>query len=404
MIYQLEIENFYSIRERQVIDLTVNKKVPDEPGRLVPIHDGSETRAPRIVAVYGANASGKSNVLRAIAFLAWFVRDSFQHPANQELPFMKFQTTSTIAAPTSLSITFAGLEDPLGEDGSQTCPYVYTLELAPRKAGTTDRVLSESLYYRPSGSARLSRLFERGANGKLKTSPKFSNKRELSVLENILRPNASVISTLGQLNNAVALSFIEAARSIQSNILAIRFEQPDLYLLNNYASDDNLLEALNRDIRRIDVGVDRVQILTRNGAPVASFSHAGLDYPIEMLMESHGTQQFFRIYPTLYRALTFGGIAVVDELDGAIHPSILPEILRWFSDPARNPFGAQLWTSLHAVSLLGDLLKEEVLLCEKTPDGDTQVYGLNDIKGIRRDENLLQNYLGGVYGGIPSIG
>ena len=60
--------------------------------------------------------------------------------------------------------------------------------------------------------------------------------------------------------------------------------------------------------------------------------------------------------------------------------------------------------SCHAVSLLDGLLKEEVLFCEKAPDGATQIYGLGDIKGIRRDENFLQNYLGGVYGGVPSIG
>lgn len=71
MIYRLEIENFYSVRDRQVIDLTVGRKVPDEPGRLVPLHTGSEYRAPRVIAIYGANASGKSNVLRAIAFLSW---------------------------------------------------------------------------------------------------------------------------------------------------------------------------------------------------------------------------------------------------------------------------------------------------------------------------------------------
>ena len=74
MIYKLEIANFYSVREPQVIDLTVGRKVPEEAGRLVKIHDGSEDRAPRVIAIYGANASGKSNVLRAIAFLSWFVQ------------------------------------------------------------------------------------------------------------------------------------------------------------------------------------------------------------------------------------------------------------------------------------------------------------------------------------------
>lgn len=403
MIYRIEIENFYSVRERQVIDLTVGMKVPDQPGRLIQIHDGSEERAPRVVAIYGANASGKSNVLRAIAFLAWFVQFSFQHKAQAGLPYQKFQTQETVNAATRLSITFAGLEDPLGADASRTCPYVYTLELSPRSAGE-DRVLSESLHYRPTGASRMVRIFQRDGSGTVKAANWVGLGRELSVLENILRPDASVIATLGQLNNKLALNFIQSANAIDTNILVTRFERDEVELLTNYAHNSDLLAALNRDIRRIDLGVDQVQILAENGAPVATFSHAGLDLPIRMALESHGTQQFFRIYPTLYRALAIGGIAVVDELDVAIHPGVLPEILRWFSDPARNPYGAQLWMSCHAVSLLDDLLKEEVLICEKSANGATQIYGLGDIKGIRRDENFLQNYLGGVYGGIPSIG
>lgn len=403
MIYRLEIENFYSVRERQVIDLTVNKKVPEEPGRLVPIHDDSEDRAPSVVAIYGANASGKSNVLRAIAFLSWFVRSSFQYPAAKGLPYFKFQTQDGIDAPTRLSVTFSGLENPLEAGATKTCPYMYTLELSPRDQGA-DRVLAENLHYRPSGAPRFIRVFERGADRNVKAAPWVGLGRELGVLESILRPDASVISTLGQLNNALALILIQSAAAIESNILLTKFELDELDLLKDYAQDGKLLEALNRDIRRIDLGVDKVEILARNGAPIASFTHSGLDRPIEMPFESHGTKEFVKVFPTIHRALALGGIAIVDELDAAIHPSVLPEILRWFSDPERNPYGAQLWMSCHAVSLLDGLLKEEVLICEKRSDGATQVYGLGQIKGIRRDENFLQNYLGGVYGGVPSIG
>lgn len=403
MIYRIEIENFYSVRERQIIDLTVGQKVPDEPGRLVQIHDGAEDRAPRVVAIYGANASGKSNILRAIAFLSWFVQSSFQYPATKELPYFKFQTQAAIAAPTRLSIAFAGSEEPVNPENSKTCPYVYSLELSPR-GSDGDGVVSESLHYRPTGSSRMVRIFERDASGAVKVAQWVGLGRELSVLESILRPKASVISTLGQLNNALALNLIHSASLVDTNILLTRFERDDTELLAAYAQNPALLGELNRDIRRIDLGVDRVEVLARNGAPIGSFTHAGLDGPIEMPFESHGTQQFVRIYPTLYRALALGGIAVVDELDVAIHPSVLPEIVRWFSDPERNPWGAQLWMSCHAVSLLDGLLKEEVLICDKRADGATQVYGLGDIKGIRRDENFLQNYLGGVYGGIPSVG
>ena len=403
MIYKLEIANFYSVREPQVIDLTVGRKVPEEAGRLVKIHDASEERAPRVIAIYGANASGKSNVLRAIAFLSWFVQFSFEHKARTLLPYQKFLTEAQGSAPTRLAISFAGLEDPLTEGATKTCPYVYSLELGARGGGE-DRVLHESLHYRPGGSARLVRVFERDGTGAVKVAPWLGLGRELSVLESILRPDASIIATLGQLNNRFALSLLRAASTVDTNILLTRFERDDFDLLTGYARDPELLIALNRDIRRIDLGVDQVRILAENGGPVASFTHVGLDQPIRMIFESHGTQQFFRIYPTIHRALALGGVAVIDELDVAIHPSVLPEILRWFADPERNPYGAQLWMSCHAVSLLDDLLKEEVLICEKAPDGATGIYGLGDIKGIRRDENFLQNYLGGAYGGVPSIG
>lgn len=403
MIFRLEVENFYSVRELQVIDLTVGKKVPNEEGRLVQLFDESLERAPNVVAIYGANASGKSNVLRIIPFLSWFVSYSFQHPANNELPYQKFQTLSSLSAPTKLRMSFSGAEEPLALEGSKSCPYIYSVEFSPRDGGG-DRVLAESLFYRPSTATRMTRIFERDEQGNVKINSKLGIGRELSTLEKILRPEVSVISTLGQLNNALAQRFIASAQTIQTNILVTRIEGNDLNLLHEYAEQSDLLTALNRDIRRIDLGVDQVRILARNGAPVATFNHTGLDHPIEMPLESHGTQQFVRIYPRLYNVLQSGGIAVVDELDASIHPSVLPEIIRWFADPHRNPHGAQLWMSCHSVSLLDELLKEEVLICEKNSDGATHVYGLKDIKGIRRDEKFLPNYLGGVYGGVPSIG
>lgn len=405
MIYKLEVENFYSIRERQVIDLTVGRRVPDEPGRLVPIYYGAKDRAPNVVAIYGANASGKSNVLRAITFLTWFVEHSFGFPAGQQLPYHKFQTSEMIGKESKFSLSFTGLEDHDDPDTSRTCPYFYDLTLSPREVGRGDYVVSENLYYKPYDTIRPIRIFERKGRREIKTGQKLgASNKEISVLESIIRPDASLISTLAQLNNSLAIALVAAARSVETNILVTRFDQNEFSILQGYANDQELLSALNRDIKRIDLGVDQVQILARNGAPIASFSHAGLDFPLEMWGESQGTQHFFRIYPVLYRILQTGGVAVIDELDSAIHPNVLPEIARWFSDPERNPHGAQLWMSCHAVSLLDDLLKEEVLICEKSSDGASQIYSLGDISGIRRGENFAEKYLGGSYGGIPSIG
>ncbi len=122
------------------------------------------------------------------------------------------------------------------------------------------------------------------------------------------------------------------------------------------------------------------------------------------ILESHGTRSFVRYFPMVHVALATGGLAVIDEMDVSIHPLVLPEIVRWFHDPARNPNRAQLWMTCHAASLLEDLAKEEVFFCEKDSRGRTNVYGLQDIRNVRRTDNRYRKYLSGVYGAVPQIG
>ena len=78
MLYKLEIDNFFSIRDPQVLDLSVNGQVPDPESRFAPIFAGSDVRAPKVVVLYGANASGKTTVLRALEFIVTMIRDSVQ--------------------------------------------------------------------------------------------------------------------------------------------------------------------------------------------------------------------------------------------------------------------------------------------------------------------------------------
>jgi AAA15 family ATPase/GTPase len=122
------------------------------------------------------------------------------------------------------------------------------------------------------------------------------------------------------------------------------------------------------------------------------------------LLESHGTRAFIKMFPFIVIALDGGGVVAIDEMDAAIHPLVLPELVRWFYDKyRRNKLDAQLWLSCHSASLLDDLQKEEIVVCEKDRQGRTQVYSLMDVK-VRRDENHYRKYLSGAYGGVPHIG
>jgi energy-coupling factor transporter ATP-binding protein EcfA2 len=400
MLYELEIENFYSIRDAQLIDLRVAANAPDLPGRFAPLWAGSKDRAPKVVAIFGPNASGKSTVLRALSFIAWFVRDSFSIAPGARLPFEKFNSVGGREDVTRLAVSLAGLADPAdSSEEALQCRYQYELEI-----GRDHTVLGEAMYYWPPDTGRKVRLFDRDADGKVTAASAFGLSGFRQALEKVLRPNASVISTLAQLKHPFATSIWEAATTVFSNILIERTDGIEEQMVRLYADNPALVQALNREIERIDLGIRSMKLEMGANGPIALFAHEGHDGLVPLVLESHGTRTFLKLYPYLLRALETGGIAVMDELDSAIHPLVLPEILRWFYDPLRNPHDAQLWMTCHNASLLEDLVKEEVIFCAKTHEGRSEVYGLSEIQAVRRDDNYYRKYLGGTYGAVPLIG
>ena len=152
------------------------------------------------------------------------------------------------------------------------------------------------------------------------------------------------------------------------------------------------------------IGIQKMDIKLENDHPIMVFHHDGLKEPLLSVNESNGTRQIAILFPYIELVLSRGGVAVIDELDQALHPLVLNEVVRWFHDPIRNPHNAQLWMTCQNASLLHELDKEEVLFCEKDNLGQTSVYSLADVKGARRGEDFYKKYLGGVYGAVPHIG
>jgi hypothetical protein len=403
MLHRLEIENFYSIRDRQVIDLRALGHAPAEPGRLAPLWKGAEDRAPKVVALFGANAAGKSNILKALSFIAWIVKDSFSAPRGARMPFDRFNDLRMLDAPTRLAVHVAGIENITQADdpNARQCRYAYEVTIG---GGAMPRIDEECLYYWPSHSARRMKLFARDPNGSVTAAKAFGLGGYRQALEKVLRPDASVVATLVQLEHPFSKMIWQAAALLVSNILMERRETPDEIMVRHYATNPKLVKIFNRDVEKIDLGIQSMQIHQGQNGPYAMFQHEGLAHPMPLLYESQGTRQFIKMYPLLLHALETGGVAVLDELDATIHPLILPEILRWFSDPDRNPYDAQLWMTCQNASLLEDLIKEEVLFCEKDPEGSTRIYGLRDIQSLRRTDNYYRKYLGGTFGAVPQIG
>lgn len=172
-----------------------------------------------------------------------------------------------------------------------------------------------------------------------------------------------------------------------------------------YANNKKCLDRLNQELRRLDIGLESMSIEIGNqGAPFAKFKHVGLDGDIYFGEQSSGTQRFIETFPRLHFALETGGIVIIDELDNNFHPLLLPELLRWFSDPERNPHGAQLFFTAHNPAVLDDLEKEQVFFTEKPSGQASYAYSTRDIEGLRRAPSLMKKYLAGELGAVPHIG
>jgi hypothetical protein len=260
----------------------------------------------------------------------------------------------------------------------------------------------ESLTFTPKGKHRV--LFER-------RQQEFEFGKEFRLADNDLalqkvRPNASVISTLAQLNHRFSTDAVQALNTLVTNIAGLDNTQGQLgYALSFYLQNPDYLASLNRELSRLDLGLEEMKVTPMTpGGPVANFLHVGLNATIPLDRESRGTRRFIEVYPILQLVLNSGGVAVIDELDNDIHPSIIPEVFRWFYDKERNKLGAQLLFAGHNPAILNELEKEQVFFTEKQAGGATRIYGAADIKGLRREPSLMKKYLSGELGAVPHIG
>lgn len=409
MLYKLEVENFYSIRDLQVLDLSIDGKVPDPDGRFAPIYDGAGVRAPKVVALYGANASGKTTALRALQFVVTMIRDSVQRPGPGFFGCERFNDEASAERPIRLAIELGGIMDFSPEimrrveqgEPVENGVYRYELEIEVHE-GIARRITAEALRQRPNGQGRWQRVFERDADRRVKDSKSFG----LTGFRHLVRTladNHTVLSSFAKFQHLPSQMFVDLARNAFFQTETVHSVGDD-QVIDYLKSEPYMLSRLNEELSRIDVGVEGLRFQESQNGQMLLFKHSGLQVEMPWLLESHGTRSFIKMFPGIVMALDTGGVVAIDEMDAAIHPVVLPELVSWFHDGAsRNKLDAQLWLTCHSASLLDDLYKEEIVICEKDRQGRSRVNSLMDVK-VRRDDNHYRKYLSGAYGGVPHLG
>lgn len=395
MIHRIAIENFGSIREEQVLDLTLPATTPDMP-RFVPSHGDRGVRLPTVVAFYGPNASGKTTVLRAVTTVLDFILASFDLTPDAALPyFAPFRSNLWTKRPTQITLDFDA--EWLGG-----VPHVYRYEITVDHANRIgDLVKFEKLLIRDG--SRFRALFKRDENG-IRCAAELDLPPSDSRLKAV-RANTSAISVLSRLNHPFFETVWRDVVAVQRNVIGRFTSNANPTTALQYLSgDQEALDALRHQLTRLDIGLTDLKVKMKPQGPQAKFYHEGLDDAVWLEEESNGTQRFLALFPALWLTLSNGRPALIDEFDVDLHPLLIPEVLGAFQDPETNPNKAQLFFAAHNPAIMDFLEKEEIYLVEKSRDGASRVYGLRDIKGLRRDPNLQRKYLGGIFGAVPNIG
>jgi uncharacterized protein len=351
-------------------------------------------------AIYGANASGKSNLVRAISFMKNFVINSavgkrVKDPIDTEI----YKLSKDVEAePSYFEVIFA-----IGKTR-----YRYGFEVDRQS------VKSEWLYQ--TLKTKESELFSREGQ-RIKVSGKFAEGKELVAKT---RSNALFLSVVSQFDGKISTEIITWFYEM------VIISDLDDEIGYEEMTDDILLEDERRPeivhlIASLDLGIDDIKVIqtpfegkeyeyvyeikTTHWKYDAEGNKTEIEYFNIATEESSGTQKLYRLSGLLINILEDGCRLIVDELDARLHPRITCAIVKLFNSSKTNPNNAQLIFTTHDTNLLSSNLfrKDQVWFTEKNRYGATDLYSLVEYK-IADRTNFEQDYIAGRYGAVPFIG
>jgi len=422
MLIELRIANFKSIKDELVLSLSASGRgQASDDGRPRAVKGHAAKLLPAI-ALYGANASGKTNVLAALAYMAEAVLYSHRAWApdggTSREPFAWGERANEPSL-FEVMIVLKGVRYQYGFLVDDT------------------QFLEEWLHVWPATRKQV--WFVRESDS-FKFGENLAGENRL--VEQVTRKNALFLSSAVQLRHEQLAPIYEWFAQLRFHNLGRRKltvppHRLDYWLLKFIAPiHDELQQALFEDnsdetslrksfidlLRAADVGVVDIKVEARSGEPSAYGNRA--TPPVQVYLrhqnedpeawlplekESQGTVTLFRLGRDLLLTLRRGGTLVVDELEKSLHPLLALWIVNRFNNPETNPNNAQLMFSTHDTTLLGttlsdsELRRDQVWLTEKGVNGATILFPLTDYKARKR-ENLERGYLQGRYGAVPIFG
>lgn len=424
MLIRFEASNFRSIHDP--IELSMVAVDGDREAARAAPHLGASLLT--VAAIFGPNASGKSNIIAALTWL----REGIQYSHrlwDDEIPVEPFAFGDGPATTTQFAVELL----------IDNVRFEYVLELDGQG------IHYEGLFHYPEKKRR--RIFEREGNN-LKLQRGLGN---LSGTRELLTNRTLVLSVARRFNEPLVSNFANELIHIQT--MGLQSRRPRIIGGGNYyrstetslrstlrwfedstqldhptlfAGETDVADPLLEDrkqalalLKLADLGIDDVMIdeqevpysdpdvtITRTRKRVRLVHKTASERtPLEFSSESEGTRTWFRLIGPVLAALRTGSLLLFDELDASLHPTLSAQLIKLFHERSTNPHGAQLIFTSHDASLLNHLNRDEVWLTEKSEDGSTRLGALAEFAGerVRKSQNLESAYLHGRFGALPDV-
>lgn len=419
MLLRFSAENDRSIFGKQELSL-IKTALKDREDGLIDCKAGTGGKTLPAAIIYGANASGKSNVISALTSMRQAVL--YSHSRGEPkggVPRTPFALDDKArSTPTTYTIDFV----------DEDVRYHYGFE------ATDDEFSAEWLYSFPEGKKR--KLFERTAAREISFGDSLKGRKK--VIADLMRPNSLYLSTAAQ-NDHEQLSklsvFFDSLRfndsiSVASAMVHMRFSEDDvdkrtIDFLNKIGTGVIGYRKTKKDVPKVIIDFQRhlrtaferasenndVEMLPQNieeesiSIELAHRNSSGENEYFDLENESAGTRRLLILLAAIFRVLERGSVFVIDELDASLHTQACEAILALFFDKRTNPKGAQLIATTHDTNLMlsNMLRRDQIWFTEKDSLGATELYPLSDIQ-TRQSDNIERGYLQGRYGAIPYSG
>lgn len=418
MLVQFSVKNFMSFKEKQ--DFSMEAGIGDEnPDNIININESNE-RVLKTTALYGANASGKTNLIKAFSVAIMMIRLSNNRQPGEKLlqmePFAFDENTKK--EPCEFEFIFY----------TNNNKYVYGFKADKNK------IHEEYLYQ--YFSAKATRIFERiGENYKFLQA----DETKLNAIKNQNLENKLFLSTATTWNyEKTRAPYLWFANMIDTYIGGNELNPFSIEAYNNDDANESLkkftlklleeadiiIKDYNIEIEETEMDARMIMQLKNMNIPSnviipktsviksITMSHEIIDengntkiYNLDLISESSGTKIVFAMAPILKEVFEKGKILIIDEIERSLHPSLVEMIIKFFHSIEINKSNAQLIFNTHDTNLLSlDLFRrDQIWFAEKDPKkGATELYPLDDFS-VRKTENIQKGYLNGRYGAIPFV-